>query len=63
MERYLYAMIDAFGTCWIIRDGGTEKVPGLPSLMLQGWRPVRETPWHSSAGLGYILILLEREVA
>ena len=58
MDRYLYAMIDAYGLCWVIRDGETEKVPGLPSLLREGWRPVRETP---AFGASYILILLERE--
>jgi hypothetical protein len=60
-DKYLYAMIDAFGACWTVIDGGTEKVEGLPSLMRQGWRPLRETAFHNSAGTGYILILLERE--
>ena len=56
---YLYAMIDVMGVCWVIRDGGTEKVHGLPTLLGDGWRPVRETPFVS--GGAYILILLERE--
>lgn len=61
MDRYLYAMIDAFGRCWVITDEGTEKVTGLPSLLREGWHPVRETPIFVSAGSGYTLILLERD--
>lgn len=57
-DKYLYAIIDALGTCWIIVDGHTEKVQGLPWLIRQGWKPIRETPYMIS---GYILIFLERD--
>ena len=61
MDRFLYAILDAFGACWVVTDSGTEKVAGLPWLMRQGWRPIRETPLIQSAGASYVLILLERE--
>lgn len=61
MDRYLYALIDSSGHCWVILDGKTERVAGLPSLFRQGWRPVRETAFHTSVGEGYMLIFLERE--
>jgi hypothetical protein len=59
-DRYLYAMIDVYGGCWVINDNATEKVEGLPSLMRQGWKPVRETPYVPATGNSYILILFER---
>jgi hypothetical protein len=58
-DRYLYALIDSFGKCWVIVDGGTQKVEGLPWLMRKGWRPIRETPF-AVPGIAYILICLER---
>jgi hypothetical protein len=60
-DKYLYVMIDSYGKCWALTDGGTEKVEGLPSLIRQGYRPLRETPFHNSTGVGYMLIVLERE--
>jgi hypothetical protein len=60
-DKYLYAILDEYGHCWTVTDGGTEKMDGLPSLMREGWRPVRETAFHPTAGTGYILIVLERE--
>jgi hypothetical protein len=60
-DQHLYAIIDEYGTCWVIQDGGTEKVRGLPWLMRQGWRPVRETPFVPNSGSDYILIYFERE--
>jgi hypothetical protein len=59
-ETSLYAMINTFGECWVVRDGTTEKVEGLPWLLRQGWKPVRETPFVPSTGASYILIYLER---
>jgi hypothetical protein len=60
-DNYLYAIINENGTCWVINDGGTEKVAGLPSLMREGWKPVRETPYlGENAMAAYILILFER---
>ena len=60
-DQYLYAMIDEHGSCWVVVDGGTEKVAGLPSLLREGWKPVRETPFISERMSGlYILICLER---
>jgi hypothetical protein len=44
-----------------VTDGGTEKIAGLPWLLRQGWKPIRETPLIVSAGSSYVLILLERE--
>ena len=58
MDRFLYVLLDTMGRCWAIRVGETEKVAGLPSLLREGWRPVRETPVH---GVAYALILLERD--
>jgi len=60
-DRYLYAIISEYGTCWVIGDSTTEKVDGLPSLMRQGWRPVRETPFIGETSNTYILICFERE--
>ena len=60
-DRYLYAILDEYGKCWVITDGDTRKVDGLPSLMRQGWRPLRETPFVSNKmSNNYILIYLER---
>jgi len=56
--EYLYAIIDAEGQCWRVGDGETESVKGLPSLLKDGWRPVRETPFGDGA---YVLILLDRD--
>jgi hypothetical protein len=60
-DKYLYAIVDEYGSCWVIRDGTTEKVEGLPSLMREGWRPIRETPYPHAPGRLYILICFERE--
>jgi hypothetical protein len=61
-DKYRYAIIDENGSCWVIVDGGTQRVEGLPSLMSEGWRPVRETPFVSERRAStYILICLERE--
>jgi hypothetical protein len=60
-DKYLYAIIDEHGTCWVIRENTTEKVEGLPSLMREGWRPVRETPFVGETAFTYILICFERE--
>jgi hypothetical protein len=61
-DKYRYAILDENGSCWVVIDGGTEKVEGLPSLMRQGWKPVRETPYVSGRRAAmYILICLERE--
>ena len=57
-ERYLYAMIDAAGTAWVLVDGGTHKVEGIPWLVRQGWRPIRETPFAAPSS-PYILICFE----
>lgn len=57
-HEYLYAMLDTNGTCWLIRDNTTEKVAGLPSLLAEGWRPLRETSFHE---VPYMMIVLERE--
>jgi hypothetical protein len=59
-DNYLYAIINEYGECWVIRDGTTEKVTGLPSLMREGWRPVRETPFVGERTSTYILICFER---
>ena len=59
-DRYLYAILDTNGRCWVVTDGATEKVEGLPALMREGWRPIRETPFVPSAGTDYMLICLER---
>jgi hypothetical protein len=61
MDRFLYVMLDSSGRCWAVTDGGTEKIAGLPWLLRQGWKPIRETPLIVSAGSSYVLILLERE--
>ena len=61
MKQYLYAILNEYGGCWVVTDGGTEKVAGLPSLLSQGWCPVRETPFVGDTTETYILILLERE--
>lgn len=60
-DRYLYAIIDEHGSCWVVVDNGTEKSAGLPSLLREGWKPIRETPFVSDRnGFVYILICLER---
>jgi hypothetical protein len=58
-DHYLYAILDTSGRCWVVRDGATEKVAGLPSLMREGRQPIRETPFVPAAGSEYILICLE----
>ncbi|MFO0910354.1 MAG: hypothetical protein U0794_18750 [Isosphaeraceae bacterium] len=60
-DRYLYAIIDEYGKCWIVGDGKTQKVEGISSLMRRGWRPIRETPYVAQRmNSTYILICLER---
>jgi hypothetical protein len=60
-DQYLYAIIDESGTCWVVHDHGNEKVEGLPWLMRQGWKPLRETPFVSDKRFStQILILFER---
>lgn len=60
IHEYLYVVIDCSGNCWAIGDNDTERLPGLASLLNEGWRPVRETPFCPDTGTAYILILLER---
>jgi hypothetical protein len=59
-SEYLYAIVDAEGSCWRIVERSTEKA-SLPDLLAEGWRPIRETPFPHSPGQSYILICLERE--
>ncbi len=59
-DQYIYAIIDPNGHCWVVRDGSTEKAVGLPSLLREGWKPIRETPFVPAAGSEYMLICLER---
>ncbi len=59
-SEYLYAIVDSAGSCWRIVEQSTEKA-SLPDLLAEGWRPLRETPFPSSTGSGYVLICLERE--
>jgi hypothetical protein len=59
-NQFLYAIIDVNGSCWVVLDDTTPKVKGLPWLMRQGWKPIREVPFPSAAGQDYILICLER---
>lgn len=54
---FLYAVLDPWGSCWVVLDGATEKVEGIVQLLGMGYRPVRETPFHGDPS--YILILLE----
>ena len=61
MKQYLYAILDEYGKCWVVKDDATEKVRGLPSLLAEGWHPVRETPFVGDTTDTYILILLERD--
>ena len=62
MDRYLYVLLDTFGKCWVIKDGETEKVAGLPSLMREGWKPLRRDHRSSPpSGKTYMLIVLERD--
>ncbi len=56
---YVYVILDINGACWAVTDGGTKRIDGLPTLFRAGWRPIRETPFHISAGNPYMLILLE----
>lgn len=59
---YCYVVLDYGGNCWIVRDNATEKSEGLPSLLAEGWVPVRETPFSpQGSSTPYILILLERD--
>ncbi|SIO07296.1 hypothetical protein SAMN05444166_2308 [Singulisphaera sp. GP187] len=61
MKEFLYVIIDFYGKCWAIREGEAERLPGLPSLLNAGWRPLRETPFPQSEGSDpCILILLEQ---
>jgi len=57
-HEYCYVIIDSQGSCWRITNDGYDRQPGLPTLLADGWRPVRETPYHQ---VPYILILLERD--
>ena len=61
-DRYLYAILDTNGSCWVVLDNDNRKVDGLPSLLREGWRPVRETPFHgANSMIAYVLVLLERD--
>lgn len=62
MPRQLYVILDFYGKCWEVKDDAIERIAGLPSLLEQGWRPVRETPFPPQNGYHpCILILLERD--
>jgi hypothetical protein len=59
---FLYLILEPSGRCRRIVDSGTEAVDGLASLLRDGWRPVRETPFSgSSSSGGQVLLLLERD--
>jgi hypothetical protein len=58
--EYLYAIVGSDGACWRIVGRETEKAV-LTDLLVEGWRPVRETPFVQATGASYILICLERE--
>lgn len=61
-DRFLYAILDTNGKCWVILDNDTRKAEGLPSLFREGWRPVRETPFFGHNSMNpYVLVLLERD--
>lgn len=60
--EYLYVIIDPNGACWAVLDNDTKRLEGLPALLRDGWRPVRETPFSGvNTTAAYVLILLERE--
>ncbi|WP_169977212.1 hypothetical protein [Tautonia rosea] len=60
--EYRYVILDYNGNCWLVQDGGTQKTSGLPSMLAEGWVPVRETPFHTEGTVTpYILILLEQD--
>lgn len=56
--EYLYAILDSWGQCWRVADGEAQTVPGMPYLLGEGWRPVREVSFGDG---GHVLILLERD--
>ncbi len=56
--EHLFVVLDNQGICRRIIDGGTEHVAGLPSLLKEGWRPVRETSFGEG---GLVLLLLDRD--
>ena len=58
--EYQYAILDVNGACWRITARETEKA-SLTELLDQGWRPIRETPFHQATGPSSVLICLERE--
>ncbi|RUL87778.1 hypothetical protein [Tautonia sociabilis] len=61
-SELLYVILDDSGLCRIVRDQATERAEGLPSLLADGWRPVRETPFNAAQGTTpTVLILLERD--
>ncbi|QDV35171.1 hypothetical protein [Tautonia plasticadhaerens] len=61
-REFQYVILDYNGVSWLVRDNATERGPGLPSLLADGWKPVRETPFHSESSVTpYVLILLERD--
>ncbi len=60
-SEYLFVVLDYLGKAWMIRDQDREPV-GLTGLLVDGWRPLRETTMPGALGeQGYVLILLERD--
>jgi hypothetical protein len=60
----LYVILNQFGKSWVVKDQAIEPA-SLNEFLADGWRPVRETPFASSAAIektASVLILLEREV-
>ena len=53
-----YVILDENGECRLVRDNATERCDGLHSLLVGGWRPIRETPIHATTS---VLILLEHD--
>ncbi|WP_152049467.1 hypothetical protein [Tautonia marina] len=63
-SEYRYVILDYNGNCWLVQDNATQKTSGLPSMLDEGWVPVRETPFHTEGTVTpYVLILLERDGA
>lgn len=55
--EFLYVILNIRGESWVLKDD-TYIRTDLSGLLADGWRPVRETPFHNDNS---ILILLERE--
>lgn len=60
--EFLYVILESSGQCSVLKDGGAERIDGIPGLLKDGWRPLRETPFSDSGSAKpCILAVFERD--